>query len=295
MTEIKRVSVRDIDFAYLEAGPGDGPLALCLHGFPDHAPTWNALLGDLAGAGYHAVAPWTRGYSPTSLAPDGNYETANLALDAVALAEELAPGRSDCVLIGHDWGAISGYVTVTHAPDRFARLVTMAVPHSSALLQHFLESPRQLHASFYVHLFQTPIAEYAASANDYAFIDYLWSYWSPGYTPDPAYLRALKDSFAAPGCLDAAISYYRFMTGTLPGDPALAEVGQLAAVPTPVPTLYLHGADDACLLPEMVQRDELEPLFPQGLELEIVPGTGHFLHLEDPETVNRRVVEFLTG
>jgi pimeloyl-ACP methyl ester carboxylesterase len=34
-------------------------------------------------------------------------------------------------------------------------------------------------------------------------------------------------------------------------------------------------------------------LFPQGVEVEIVPGAGHFLHLERPEVVNRRIVEFL--
>ena len=32
------LTVNGIDVAYLESGPADGPLALCLHGFPDHAP-----------------------------------------------------------------------------------------------------------------------------------------------------------------------------------------------------------------------------------------------------------------
>ena len=82
MTDPARITVNGIEFAYLEAGPADGPLALCLHGFPDHAPTWAPLMADLAGAGYHAVAPWMRGYSPTGLAPDGNYQVASLALDA---------------------------------------------------------------------------------------------------------------------------------------------------------------------------------------------------------------------
>ena len=47
-----------------------GPVgALCLHGFPDHAPTWEHLMPELAAAGYHVVAPWLRGYAPTGLAP----------------------------------------------------------------------------------------------------------------------------------------------------------------------------------------------------------------------------------
>ena len=48
-------------------GRGDGPLALCLHGFPDTAHTWRYLLPRLADAGYHAVAPFLRGYAPTSV------------------------------------------------------------------------------------------------------------------------------------------------------------------------------------------------------------------------------------
>ena len=49
-------------------GPDDGPLALCLHGFPDTAHTWRHLLPELAAAGYRAVAPFLRGYAPTAAA-----------------------------------------------------------------------------------------------------------------------------------------------------------------------------------------------------------------------------------
>ena len=118
-----------LEFAYLEDGPADGPLALCLHGFPDHARTWTALLADLAGAGFHAVAPWMRGYAPTAVPTDGLYQPAALALDAIALADAFAPDDQPAVLVGHDWGAICGYLAVAHRPERWARLVAMSVPH----------------------------------------------------------------------------------------------------------------------------------------------------------------------
>src|SRR5581483_1485756 len=70
-----RVTANGVDFAYLEAGPSGGPLALCLHGFPDTAHTWRHLFADLARAGYHAVAPFMRGYAPTAVPPDGRYQT----------------------------------------------------------------------------------------------------------------------------------------------------------------------------------------------------------------------------
>jgi pimeloyl-ACP methyl ester carboxylesterase len=62
----------------------------------------------------------------------------------------------------------------------------------------------------------------------------------------------------------------------------------------PVPTLYLHGADDECIGADMVDIDDMRPLFTGGLEAEILPGLGHFLHLENPAKVNGRIVEFLT-
>lgn len=219
------VEAHGIRVAYLEAGPPDGPLALCLHGFPDHAPTWEGLLGDLGAAGFRAVAPWLRGYAPSGAAPDGNYEAASLALDALALTDALAPG-GDAVLVGHDWGAIAAYTAAGHRPDRFRRLVTMAVPHPASLMSRFLSSPDQLQRSWYIFFFQSPLADVVVPADDFAVVDKLWRDWSPGFTPDPTFMRALKDTLAAPAPagFGAAVAYYRFMLGTLPGDPALAGV-----------------------------------------------------------------------
>jgi pimeloyl-ACP methyl ester carboxylesterase len=288
-----RVGANGIEFAYLEEGPADGPLALCLHGFPDHAPTYEALLGDLAGAGFHAVAPWMRGYHPTGLAPEGNYQVASLALDACALAAALA-GDRPAVLVGHDWGAMAGYTAVAHEPARFGQLVTMAIPHAGALGQHIFE-PAQLKRSWYQFFFQLPVADGIVPADDFAVVDKLWRDWSPGFEPDPGFMADLKQTLAAPGTLTAALDYYRFVYGTKDADPALAEVQAAYLAPTPVPTLYLHGTDDGVMGAEIVVEDELRPHFPAGLELVMVPGTGHFLHLEEPDVVNHRIVTFLAG
>src|SRR6478736_3835439 len=251
MTEPKRVQANGVDFAYLEDGPSDGPLALCLHGFPDHAPTWLQLMPELAAAGYHVVAPWLRGYSPTGLAPDDNYQIAAIALDALALADDLAADR-DAVLIGHDWGAIAAYTAVGHRPERFSKLVALAVPHQAALMARFLSTPAQLKRSWYIFFFQTPLAELIVPGDDFAVIDMLWRDWSPGLVPDPVFMRELKATLGAPGSTAAAISYYRSMLGTKPGDPALDAVQAAGNGPTPVPTRYLHGADDGCMGVELV-------------------------------------------
>ena len=99
---LHHVDVNGVDFAYLALG--DGPLALCLHGFPDSAHTWRHLLPRLADAGYRAVAPFLRGYAPTAVPADGRYQTGVLALDAIGFHEALG-GDDQAVIIGHDWGA----------------------------------------------------------------------------------------------------------------------------------------------------------------------------------------------
>jgi pimeloyl-ACP methyl ester carboxylesterase len=288
-----RIVANGIDFAYLEDGPADGPLALCLHGFPDHAPTFEPLLADLAAAGFHAVAPWMRGYAPTSLAPNGKYQGASLALDAIALADEFA-GHDRAVIIGHDWGALAAYMAAAYVPERFERVVTMAVPHPVPLMARFFSTPAQLKRSWYIFLFQSPLADMIVPADDFALVDMLWRDWSPGYEPAPDFMRALKDTLGAPGSAGAAIAYYRAMLGTIPPDPALDDVQAKGLEAIDVPTLYLHGSDDGCMSVDLVVRDELEPFFPAGLDVELVPRAGHFVHLERPDVVNPKIVDFVT-
>jgi pimeloyl-ACP methyl ester carboxylesterase len=293
MESISRLEANGVDFAYLEDGPAGGPLALCLHGFPDHAPTWAGLVADLATAGFHAVAPWMRGYAPTAVPADGRYQVGALAADALALVGALA-GDGPAVLVGHDWGAMAAHTAAAHRPERFTRLVFMSVPHPVSLMGRFLLSPRQLQRSWYQFFFLLPFAGGSVSANDFALIDALWRDWSPGYGAPESYMRALKDTLGASGTLEAALGYYRHLWNPDLHDPALAAVQAAQMAPVPVPSLYLHGEDDGCIGIDMVAAETMAPMFPAGLEVEIVPGAGHFLHLERPEVINPRIVKFLS-
>ena len=227
---VRTVTANGLEFAYLSAGPEDGPLALCFHGFPDTARTWRHLLPRLADAGFRAVAPFLRGYAPTGVPVDGAYDTGTLALDACALHDALG-GGDDAVLVGHDWGALLAYPAAAHEPDRWAKVVTMAVPPPRALGFGFFDYP-QLRRSFYVFLFQTPLAELAVSLDDHAFLDRLWADWSPGY--DGSWDRArVKDALAGEANLSAAIGYYRAMLGAPPTDPTAAAAQAAGATAAP--------------------------------------------------------------
>ena len=64
-------------------GPSDGPIALCLHGFPDTAYGWRKFAPRLAEAGWRVVAPFMRGYAPSSIPSDGSYHIGALMDDAL--------------------------------------------------------------------------------------------------------------------------------------------------------------------------------------------------------------------
>jgi len=285
-----RIDIDGMGFAYLEAG--SGPLALCLHGFPDSAWTWRHLLPRLAADGYHAVAPFLRGYSPTDVPDDGLYQPGAIAGDANALHAALG-GHDDAVLIGHDWGALATYVAAAAAPERWRRVVAAAVPPQAAIAEAFF-SYDQLQRSWYMFFFQSPLADMAVPVDDLAFIDRLWADWSPGYeaTED---LSHVKDCLRDPANLTAALGYYRATIGSGARSPELDALEAAAAAgPPPQPTLYLHGVDDGCMGIELADR-AASILSSNGSRMERVDGTGHFLHLEAPDRVNNLILDFVAA
>lgn len=283
-----RTTVNDVELAHLEAG--SGPLALCLHGFPDSAWTYRHLLPALADAGFRAVAPFMRGYAPSAVPADGRYQTAVLALDACALHECLG-GDDEAVIVGHDWGAMATYIAANHEPDRWRRVVTMAVPPAGAVAGGFLRY-EQLKKSWYMFFFQHGLADVVVGMDDLAFIDGLWADWSPGYDGSED-IAHVKDALRDPAHLAAALGYYRATLGDVGVDPALNDVQAAAGRPTAQPTLYLHGRTDGCMGVEFAES--AGPfLTAEGSRAEIVEDAGHFLHVEQPELVNRLIVDFVT-
>jgi pimeloyl-ACP methyl ester carboxylesterase len=278
----------DLEVAYLECG--EGPLALCLHGFPDSAWTWRHLLPDLAAAGFRAVAPWLRGYAPTAIPSDGRYQTGALARDANALHDALG-GDGTAVIIGHDWGAMAATGAAAHEPDRWRSIVTMAVPPAGSVAQGFL-SYRQLKRSWYMFFFQNPLADMVVAMDDLRFIDNLWADWSPGYTSSGEDVERAKESMRDPANLAAALGYYRATFQPDLQSPELAaEQAAVSSLP-PQPHLYLHGVDDGCMGIEVAET-AAQHLTVDGSKVELVPGVGHFLHLEAPELVNGTIVRWL--
>ena len=278
----KTIVANGVEFAYLEAG--QGPLVLCLHGFPDTAWGFVPVLEHLAAAGYRAVAPFMRGYPPSAVPADGDYRIITLGRDVLALIQAL--GSPSAFLVGHDWGAAASYAAAALAPGRIEKMVTAAVPH----LQRFLFSPslRQIKRSRYMGFFQLPaLPERRIVADDFKWLRALIREWSPGWKFSEADFAPLKATFSDPARLSAALAYYRAMPRGL----AERESRALLYTPIRVPTRIIRGADDGCIGPEMFEGQE--KFFTAGYDLVTLPGAGHFMQCEQPEAFAQAVLGFI--
>ncbi|RDJ20645.1 alpha/beta fold hydrolase [Bosea caraganae] len=119
----------------LEAGyeTPNRPCVLLVHGFPELAYSWRKVLGPLAEAGYHVIAPDLRGYGRTSGTNPGfdddlmPWRIVNQVRDLMGLLWALGY-RSTEAIVGHDFGAIISAWCAAIRPDVFRRMALMCGP-----------------------------------------------------------------------------------------------------------------------------------------------------------------------
>ena len=281
----RRVATNGIELAITEAGEGY-PVVL-LHGFPELAYSWRYQLPVLAGAGFHAVAPDLRGYGGSDK-PDTieDYGLLTLVDDVVGLIDALEADK--VALVAHDWGAIIGWTTALLHPDRIERLVSLNVPYrgwcSAFPTTTFIKE--HLSDRFgYVLMLQEPGVAEAWFASDPA--EKLRGFYQ-GAAVDPDFLSAADfqvflDAFTA-GTLTGPANYYRNI------DANHAATAHLANAPVTVPTLMV-GADSDPVLPVSLLED-MERWVPD-LRTEVIADCGHWTQQEQPEAINRLLIEFL--
>ncbi|MGH3594910.1 MAG: alpha/beta fold hydrolase, partial [Mycobacterium sp.] len=202
-----------VELKALTWGPPDGPIALCLHGFPDTAYGWRNFAARLAESGWRVVAPFMRGYAPSSIPSDGSYHIGALMDDALQV-RSAAGGTDRDVVIGHDWGAIAATGLAAMPDSPFAKAVIMSVPPSAAFRplgrvpdrgRLLAQLPHQLLRSWYIMYFQLPwLPERSASW----VLPRLWRRWSPDFDAEED-LRHVDAAIGTPESWRAALGPYR--------------------------------------------------------------------------------------
>jgi pimeloyl-ACP methyl ester carboxylesterase len=287
--EFAEIVVETERLAFPALAAGDGPVVVCWHGFPDHPATFGPFAEHLVAAGRRVVAPFLRGHHPSTADAMSYADSITLAADGAAVAGALGDG-GPVDMVGHDIGAGIVHRVAAAWPDRLRRGVTMAVP-PPATLAGVLADPAQQQRFFYLFLFQLPGVAEAILGRDRDLVDYLWATWSPGLDPG-AHREQVHELYGDPALAANALRIYRANFDTSLHDPALSTLTATTEAPAPVPLLVLGGADDGCIPPEHF-ADAARGLAP-GSRVEIVPGAGHFMHLDRPAELARLTLEWLS-
>ncbi|AOG24187.1 alpha/beta fold hydrolase [Acidovorax sp. RAC01] len=273
------------------------PVLLFLHGFPEGAFIWDELLLAFSrpeNGGYRCVAPYLRGFGPSSSPAEVEaYRAKHLVNDLAALIDaESASGPVEC-LVAHDWGGAVAWNLANQQPGRMKRLAIINSPHPGAFLRELQHHAGQQAASQYMHFLCRPDAEALLAEDDFR---RLFGFFDAPDGTAPAWLtdsvRAQYRALWQHG-LTGACNYYRASPLRPPreGDPGARAVTLPDAMLTvTVPTLVLWGMDDPALLPGLL--DGLPGWVPQ-LKLQQVEKASHWIVHEHPERVAMELQRFL--
>ena len=277
----------------LVSGPEDGRPLMLLHGWPDVAQTWDALLPALHGAGYCTVAPFLRGHGPTRFRDEATMrsgEIVAMAQDVLDLGTALGLGRFG--IVGHDWGARVAYTVACVAPERVTAVAALSVDWNRNDPDAPVSMP-QNQAYWYQWLMALDRGAALVRDDRRGFTRYIWEAWSPGWTVPEDDFAVAAAWFDNPDWADVTLHSYRVRWSLAPNDPAYAPLAQrVAADPViAVPALMLQGGADPVALPR--SSEGKDGLFSGGYDRVVLDGLGHFPQRQGPEAVLERLLPFL--
>ncbi|MCW2980086.1 MAG: hypothetical protein JWO14_1813 [Solirubrobacterales bacterium] len=273
------VEARGLRFHVAEAGEGDD-VVLCLHGWPQHWYEWRDLMPRLAVAGYRAIAIDLRGFG-WSDAPRDGYEKENLATDILAVLDALDLQRVK--LVGHDWGGWIGFLLCLRAPERFSQYLSLNILTPWVDLRAAVP---QIWRFWYQLVIAAPLIGYRAHTSGKLVPKVLVGGSTVRGNWDEATLRSFADNLAEPDRARACVQMYRVFQ--LHESPAILR-GRYAHDRLTVPTRLLFGTDDTALRPQFLAGYQHHA---DDMQVELVPGCGHFIADEKPDLVAKRALEF---
>jgi pimeloyl-ACP methyl ester carboxylesterase len=270
---------------------------LFLHGFPEGAFAWDALLDHFSkpeNGGYFCVAPNLRGFDTSSAPADpAAYRAKLLVQDILALIDIVSPGQALAALVAHDWGGAVAWNLANQHPESLQRLVIINSPHPGTFLRDLQSDPAQQAASAYMNFLIRPDAAPLLAANDY---QRLWGFFNTlANGPAPWLDEPMKARYRAVWNhgLEGGLNYYRAspLRPPRPDDKAASAISLPdAMLCIDVPTLVIWGLQDKALLPGLI--DGLESYIAH-LQLHTLADASHWVVHEQPAVVQAYISGFL--
>ena len=259
----RKITTRGFTFDALETGSGGEPVLL-LHGFPETSLMWTGLMPVLSRNGYHCLAPDQRGYSPGARPTEVDaYRYEELAADALAFGRELGDRFH---LIGHDWGANVGWLTLATDPSPIASFTAISIPHYAAWARSVYDDEAM---AGYRSMLNTWMTEGEGEASWTPQL--LRRIWAAKPTDQTEKIIA---QMTAPGAMTAALNWYRASRG----HKRVLEDFEIPKVD--VPTLLIFGSND------IGQRSVADAAsLMTGSYRVVKPDGGHFIVDEQPKVV----------
>jgi pimeloyl-ACP methyl ester carboxylesterase len=251
---------------------GVGRPVVLLHGFPDRAELWRDVSPRLQADGLRTLALDLPGFGE-SPAPRGRaeYRVENVAARVLAALDAVkVSGRVD--LVGHDWGAVLGWVLCLRYPERIRRFVALSVGHPRAYINAGLEQKRK---GTYMLKWQVPrLAEHALSEDDFRRL----RAFMPGH-PD---IEQVVTDLQRPGRLTAGLNWYRanYLQNVFTRWPK-----------STTPTLGVWSSEDAYLAEDQMVNSHR--YVTSNWRYERLDGVGHWIPLEAPEVAARLIQDWL--
>jgi pimeloyl-ACP methyl ester carboxylesterase len=269
-----RIEANGLGFEVAEEGAGT-PVVL-LHGFPDTSTLWRHQVAALTSAGFRTIAPDMRGRGRSDRPPDvADYALTKIVGDVTGIMDALGVQRAH--VVGHDWGAAVAWLVAMLAPARVDHLVAISVGAPGAGGAPTLEA---LQKSWYRILFQFEgVAEDLIQRNDW----YLMRLLLHGREDE---LAAYIANLSQPGALTAGLNWYR---ANLPVERLLGPAPALP--PVAAPTMGVFGTADVALTEDAMVSSASK--VKGAWRYERMEGVGHFIPLEEPDRLNRLLLDFL--
>ncbi len=306
--DVTTIDGTNLRIHYLDEGPADGPLILCLHGQPSWSYLYRKMVPFLTAAGFRVIAPDLVGFGRSDKPAAVEDYTYSAHVDW--MSQWLTNlDLQDITLVCQDWGGLIGLRLAAAFPDRFARLViaNTALPDSKAVAPEMSAMLGQVYPTIPVPNAEEVVKQFGSGAPG-AFL-----YWVKYAAEAPDF--SIRDVFGLLSNIDddAVLNGY---TAPFPDDTYIAGA---RAFPSLVPLLPHHQSvredNDAAWKtleafdkPVLTAFSDGDPVSrggevpfqkripgAAGVNHTMIKDAGHFLQEDQPESLSNAIIEFVNN